>query len=52
VLLGCGLRRAELTAINLSDFEQRNGHFLLNCRQTLRISGEKRAVLPERGALM
>lgn len=29
VLLGCGLRRAELTAINVSDFEQRDGHWLL-----------------------
>lgn len=29
VLLGCGLRRAELIAIRLSDFDQRDGHWLL-----------------------
>ena len=29
VLLGCGLRRAELIAIKVGDFEQRDGHWLL-----------------------
>lgn len=29
ILLGFGLRRAELTAINVSDFEQRDDHWLL-----------------------
>jgi site-specific recombinase XerD len=29
VLLGCGLRRAELIAITVEDFEQRAGHWLL-----------------------
>jgi len=29
VLLGCGLRRAELTAITVGDFDQRDGQWLL-----------------------
>jgi len=29
VLLGCGLRRAELIAIKVGDFDQRDGHWLL-----------------------
>jgi site-specific recombinase XerD len=29
VLLGCGLRRAELIAITVGDFDQRDGHWLL-----------------------
>ena len=29
MLLGCGLRRAELVAVNIEDFERREGHWVL-----------------------
>ena len=30
LLIGCGLRRAELVEIKIEDFEQRDGHWLLS----------------------